>query len=270
MLRNKTDWNGPMENRLHFVWMCCCWLSLPSCLIGNDVVAQEAASVENRPLPSPYHCLHATDPIELDGKLDEPAWRNAQRIDHFNVLRPADAEYSYQTAGYLTWDDQNLYVAFDCEDVDVVAATTGHDSYLAVADVVELYVKYDNDHPQYYEFIWAPNGTTFDARWPERGAGDFRQFTPWESNFKAAVSVRGTLNLQDDVDEGFTVECAIPWSAFDGVQTPPSDGTAWTFGLFRYDHGSRFKQPYLLMSIPEAAGHGFHAYEFYQSLVFSR
>ena len=65
-------------------------------------------------------------------------------------------------------------MAFTCGDDDVRSASTEHDAYLAAGDVVELYIKYGEEHSQYYEIVSAPNGTTFDARWPHRGAGDLK------------------------------------------------------------------------------------------------
>jgi hypothetical protein len=168
-----------------------------------------------------YDCRHAGGPIVLDGKLDEPAWRRAQRIEHFRLYRP-DGRYPYTTVGRLTWDEQNLYVAFECADADVRSASSTHDDYLAAGDVVELYIKYGEEHEQYYEIVSAPNGTTLDVRWPRRGAGDFRQWTSWESNMRSVVSVDGTPDMSDDRDGGYTVEIAIPWVAFDGFDTPPA------------------------------------------------
>lgn len=216
-----------------------------------------------------YDCRHAAGPIVLDGKLDESAWRRAQRIEHFRLYRPG-GQYPYTTVGRLTWDDDNLYVAFECTDDDVKSASTTHDDYLAAADVVELYIKYGEGHEQYYEIVSAPNGTTFDARWPRRGAGDFRQWTPWESDMRSAVAVDGTPDMPDDRDGGYTVEMAIPWKSFDGFDTPPAVGTVWTFGLFRYDHGARFSEPYLTMSLAGSPEHGFHYYEAYHPIVFER
>ncbi len=216
-----------------------------------------------------YICRSADGPIVLDGELDEPAWQRAQRIDRFRLFRP-EGLYPYTTVARLTWDDTHLYVAFDCADNDVRSASTMHDDYLAAGDVVELYVKYGEDSPQYYELVSAPNGTTFDARWPHRGAGDFKQWTPWESGMRSVVKVRGTADTPGDMDTGYTVEIAIPWSGFDGVDAPPAVGTAWTFGLFRYDHGAGFNEPYLTMSLSESPAHGFHYYEGYHPVVFER
>lgn len=217
-----------------------------------------------------YVCRYATGPIVLDGRLDEPAWQTAARVEQFQLFRPAGSSYPHHTVGRLTWDDEHLYVSFACGDDDVRSASTQHDDYLAAGDVVELYIKYDDEHPQYYEMVSAPNGTTFDARWPHRGAGDFKQFTPWESGLKSASTVLGTADQSDDTDEGFVVEMAVPWAAFDGVAGPPAEGTAWTFGLFRYDHSARFNEPHLLMSLDRSPEHGFHYYEAYHPIVFKR
>jgi len=234
-----------------------------------DALRQIADDLEafNAPMTG-YDCRYTREPITLDGRLDEPAWRDAARVDTFRLFRPTDARYGARTSGRLLWDEQYLYAAFTCEDDDVRAASDEHDALLAAGDVVELYVK-RGDAPQYYELVVAPNGTTFDARWPYRGAGDYRQFTPWESGMAVATHIDGTLNRKDDVDHGYTVEMRIPWSAFDGAVAPRAGDVGWTFGMFRYDHGSRMSQPRLLMSLPTAE-HAFHSYESYHPLRFTR
>lgn len=215
-----------------------------------------------------YECRYMSGPLVLDGVLDETAWHQAQQIRRFQLYRPRGT-YPHTTIGMLAWDDQYLYVAFECTDDDIRSASTIHDDYLAAGDVVELYIKFNDGHPQYYEFVCAPNGTTFDARWPYRGAGNYMNWTPWESGMRTATFVRGTPDQSDDIDEGFTVEMMIPWESFDGRKTPPKLGTVWTFGLFRYDYSVRFEEAYLTMSLAESPEHGFHYYEAYHSIKFA-
>jgi len=51
---------------------------------------------------------------------------------------------------------------------------------------------------------------------------------------KSAVVVRGTLDNHADKDQGYTVEAAIPWSAFakGAKQLPPKHGDAWRMNLY--------------------------------------
>jgi len=231
----------------------------------GGLLAQDSAGAGDE-----YICRLATEPVVLDGVLDDPVWQSAMRVDRFKLFRPAQGQYMQSTVGRLAWDDHYLYLAFVCEDQDVQSASTQHDDYLAAGDVVELYIKYGQGESQYYELVSAPNGTTFDARWPYRGSGDFKQFTPWESGLESATVVSGTPDDAGCDDRGFVVEVRVPWAAFDGVVTPPREGDLWTFGLFRYDHNDCFDEPHLLMSFAEHPKHGFHSYELYSPLRFTR
>lgn len=62
------------------------------------------------------HIQKTSEPIKLDGKLDEPAWQTgAAKADHFKLTFPNDTAYSnWPTEARVTFDDHNLYVGFVC------------------------------------------------------------------------------------------------------------------------------------------------------------
>ncbi len=68
----------------------------------------------------------------------------------------------------------------------------------------------------------AERGTQHDAR----GAG---AWDSWSAVWESAVVVTGTLGNDADVDTGYTVELAMPWSAW-GVPVP-APGTGWGLDL---------------------------------------
>jgi hypothetical protein len=50
------------------------------------------------------------------------------------------------------------------------------------------------------------------------------------------TAVRGTLNERDDVDEGWSLEVAIPWENFEELsRRPPIAGAVWEANLNRWD-----------------------------------
>ncbi|OFX21476.1 MAG: hypothetical protein A2V77_04965 [Anaeromyxobacter sp. RBG_16_69_14] len=61
------------------------------------------------PLPT-YRAVRATGPIQVDGRLDEPAWARAERVDLVETLsgRPA----RYRTRAQILWGGDALYVGF--------------------------------------------------------------------------------------------------------------------------------------------------------------
>jgi hypothetical protein len=59
----------------------------------------------------------------------------------------------------------------------------------------------------------------------------------WSSDAKVKVALRGKPN-DDDADEGYSVELAIPWSAFQAGKTPappPAAGDTWRMNFFVMD-----------------------------------
>ncbi len=60
----------------------------------------------------------------------------------------------------------------------------------------------------------------------------------WSSHALHAVHVDGTLNDPSDVDRGWTVELAIPFSSLTGMPRPrPARGDRWKFNLYRLRQG---------------------------------
>ncbi len=214
-----------------------------------------------------YTCLKTTGPITIDGKLDEADWKNAAVIEPGFLFRPAPNATIPSTKVRFLWDDENLYVAFECEDLDIYSFGDQPDDHLWNGDVSELFIKPSKNNHHYYEFVVAPNGTLYDAHYPSRGAGGLKRFISWSSNAKIATQIRGTDNNWRDDDQGYTVEMAIPKSAFkDGGILQA--GEQWTYGACRYDYGKNRERELLLMTMPESLYKGYHYYENYFPIVF--
>ena len=71
--------------------------------------------------PPRYSCTKTTQPITVDGRLDEAAWSRAVVFRDFHltdgVQRP-----TFRTEFRALWDDQNLYLAYVCSDPKIVAS----------------------------------------------------------------------------------------------------------------------------------------------------
>ncbi len=72
-----------------------------------------------------YEVKRAQGRITVDGKLDEAAWNNAQVIE---FVFPWDAQTGakQKTKARLLWDDKNLYVGYEAEDIDIGQLASGH------------------------------------------------------------------------------------------------------------------------------------------------
>src|SRR5262245_28739714 len=91
-------------------------LSLPS------LVAQQ------RELPSiPRYEVHrARSPIVVDGKLDDAAWKDAATVE-FRFPWDKQTGAKQKTVARLLWNDDYLYLGYDCQDADIVAHYTERD-----------------------------------------------------------------------------------------------------------------------------------------------
>jgi hypothetical protein len=193
-------------------------------------------------------CRWAATPPVLDGKLDDPCWKNAAVIDHFASYWTKTPRSG--TLAYLVWDHDALYYGASMTDAELRAYGTKRNDTLWDGDVFELFFKPRVDKPNYFEFQANPRTLVFEMAMPERknAAGAYTSAPPLGT--KAAVSLKGTLDQPGDRDLGWTVEGLIPWSAFATGGGKPKPGDEWLFALCRYDYGPKGTQPVLMSSAP--------------------
>src|SRR3954452_12427316 len=89
--------------------------------------AAQAVTTERPVGPLPhYEVKRAATPIQVDGKLNDAAWQGASTL---NFVFPWDDQKGakQKTTVRILWDDQYLYLGYDCEDGDVTAIYTKHD-----------------------------------------------------------------------------------------------------------------------------------------------
>ncbi len=88
-----------------------------SLIVGSDVEAQEpgpdmVASMPQRPR---LQAVRISQPPVLDGKLDDPVWGEALPTIEFTQKFPNEGlSPSEQTVLRILYDEESLYVAFDC------------------------------------------------------------------------------------------------------------------------------------------------------------
>jgi len=229
--------------------------------VKNDAVAPAAPAKRliARKLP-------AGTAINIDGKLDEPAWKTASVSEPFvNSLDGAPAAQA--ASAKVLWDDQNLYVAFDFADSDIWGSLEKHDDKIYTQEAAEMFIDPDGDGRTYIELQVSPRNVTFDSWLPGYRQND----NTWDAPMKTAVQVTGTLNKRDDTDTGWTVEMMIPLTAVKGrLETvkgvPPQVGTEWRINFFRMDLPAGKPQAGSAWSPPMRGD--FHALDKFGTLVF--
>lgn len=226
--------------RLLYVW--CSLLQDPNYILPilKDVVAYLSKLL---PPPSSYTIYRAPSPPTIDGDLSDPAWRYADTIEDFYLFNLAKP--TYRTKAKLLWDDENLYIAFECEDEDIWATMKGRDEPLWEEEVVEAYIDPSGAGKNYKEFEVNPLGALIDLNIIEprnHAPGDWRELRKWDAEgVRIGVKIKGTLDNRKDKDEEWTVEMAIPLSNF--APYKPQIGSEWRLQLFRIDRSNTLPKP---------------------------
>lgn len=251
----------------HHIVFCCC----PAILLYTLIwAACSAGQPGPKPPATAFECRFTETPIKITGKGTDPAWKNAQSIDHFYLpwlgdkARPAKTK----TNAKLLWDREFLYFFADMEDSDLFADIKEHNGMLWFNDVFELFFKPADDKPGYYEFQVNAAGAVLDCYFPRRNAGGFLRFkNDTKFNIDAKVHLRGTLNNWADKDDGWSVEGKIPWTDFKHTGGRPERGEKWKFALCRYDYSVAFEGPETSTCAPLKQAN-FHQFEDYATLLF--
>ena len=196
--------------------------------------------VASLPAPRSYDVQLTSAPIVIDGKLDDPAWNQARwTTDFVDIEGSAKPNPRYRTRVKMLWDDQYLYIAAEMEEPNVKATLTQHDSVIFHDNDFEVFIKPLPGSESYYEFEINALNTGWDLFLDKPYLKGGKADNSWDiPNLKTAVSVEGTLNNPNDHDQGWTVEIAYPWRAFQLRQPEvhqPTPATTWRINFSRVE-----------------------------------
>ncbi|MDI6827691.1 MAG: carbohydrate-binding family 9-like protein [Armatimonadota bacterium] len=176
--------------------------------------------------------------IIVDGILDDPGWQDIKPVGEF-ILSDGSEPATRQTEARICWDDDNLYISFECDDPDIWGTFLNRDDPIYEQEVVEAFIDPDSDLKRYYELQTSPRGVLFDAIIynPTGLRKDMAADCSWTCNgWQVGLKVDGTLDNRDDADKGWVVEWAIPFKSLPTApNTPPKDGDTWRLNLYRID-----------------------------------
>ncbi len=203
------------------------------------LAAQPITSQTAGPSPKSYDVHYTSTPIQIDGSLNDPAWKQAEwTTDFVDIEGSAKPVPRFHTRAKMLWDDKYLYIAAELEEPNVKAALTQHDSVIFHDNDFEVFVKPLPATASYYEFEMNALNTGWDLflnkPYNQGGTPD----NSWDiQGLKTAVAIQGTLNQPADTDHGWTLEIAYPLTAFESRQHVPSpgDGTQWRINFSRVE-----------------------------------
>ena len=146
--------------------------------------------------------LHVTEPIKIDGRLDELSWSQAEAVTDFRQQEPNEGSPATEkTEVRLLFDEKNVYIgihAFDSEPSRINARELVRDAEFANDDTVAIILDTYHDRRNAYRFTVNPRGTQQDALITDEGR-DIN--LSWDARWISAAQMDQT---------GWTVEIEIP------------------------------------------------------------
>lgn len=261
---------------------------------------------------SDYTAQKISESISIDGNIKKEVWQNAKWSKRFvDMVSGVAGMYNTQTA--LLWNSTHLYIAFTAEEPFVEAKFTERDSLIFLENDLEVFInggdcyyelevnalntvyevffiwkdvytkggKYDTPqfdvhHPQTYTFggNFDRSNTTFWKGTHPRGIR--WAFTHFDMpGLQTAVMVDGILNDNSDIDIGWSLEIAIPWSSLqlldNGRTIPPSNGDIWKMFLGRSQkliHSGMETTPHPAMALNSHSVYDTHLPEMWSRIEF--
>jgi hypothetical protein len=160
--------------------------------------------------------------IEVDGRLDEPAWQRAEPVkDFYQRERNEGLPATERTEVRVLYDQSFLYVGFHCLDSHpelVTARGLFRDESGGADDLVSIMLDSFNDHRSAIQFVSNPNGLIEDLL--QTGEDTSTR----NANFDTVWLARGTRTA-----DGYQVEIAIPFRSL--RFEPPAEGNPVVFGI---------------------------------------
>ncbi|MCK5945173.1 MAG: carbohydrate binding family 9 domain-containing protein, partial [Planctomycetes bacterium] len=162
----------------------------------------------------------AADAIALDGRLDEPAWQQAARIDRLTAIEPVQgAEPAARTEVRVLADRRSIYIGVRChDDPDLLTAfAVARDAALDAEDHVKVVLGPLADGRTGYVLAVNPRGARYDALVADRGESENPD---WNGAWEARTNIDAN---------GWTLEIRVPVAilAFDG------SADRWQFNVER-------------------------------------
>jgi hypothetical protein len=160
--------------------------------------------------------------INIDGLLDEEIWQQAEGLDEFYQYEPQhNAPASFKTVVKAVYDNEMLYIGFDCKDPapgKITARETKRDGNLTNDDAVAIAFDTFDDNNSAYMFMVNPLGTQNDARFADNGRTVDNN---WDETWYAVTNV---------YEGGWSCEFAIPFKSI----KYDKNLTKWGFGAGRW------------------------------------
>lgn len=177
-----------------------------------------ATAKRDRKLPA----TRATGPIEVDGRLDEPAWAVAPLAKDFIQNDPREGEpATFDTEVRLLYDDDALYIGVFAKDDtpgDIIVNELRKDFNTGTGDGFQVVIDTFHDERNGYQFAVNPAGAKWDAQMSNEGREN-------NSNWDGVWDVRARI-----AENGWFAEIRIP---FRTLKFNPDNQQTWGINFQR-------------------------------------
>ena len=183
-----------------------------------------------------YVVEHAASAPIIDGVLEDDCWKNVPALEF--VRAEGGGKPLQQTSLRMLRDNENLYLAFECQDRDAASNVMEYDGPVEDQDCVALLIDAGADTTGYFMIAVAPTGAVHDAYILNAGNGaKVKTLSCWNcEKLRASVSVYGGGAQPGNEDRFWTVEMAVPFSQIiTAPRIPPMRGDSWRVNFCRVD-----------------------------------
>ncbi len=164
----------------------------------------QAQTITPRELPA----KRTTQPIKIDGIIDDAAWKDAPNMSDLVEFRPVVGRKEpkeTRTVSYLLYDDEGIYFGGYCYERtkdSIASELTGRDG-MGTNDYIGIIFDTYNDKQNGFEYFVTPLGEQWDAKmWPNPN-GNSEDFS-WNGVWKSGAVIH---------NDGWSFEMFIPYSA---------------------------------------------------------
>ncbi|MRX39986.1 hypothetical protein GJU43_11930 [Flavobacterium sp. LC2016-23] len=192
-----------------------------------------------------------TDKPTIDGDLSD--WKTS--FSRPFVIHNSGEKATQNTVVSLSWNEENLYVAYRSIDSQIVGKPQSKDSEIyKTDDLVEIFIDPDGDGQNYIEIGVNAFSTNYDML--------IKCISPECGGWKTSTSfdISGLEAVSKITPEGFCTEIKIPFSSLEKIQnghfSKPKIGTKWKGNTFRIDYGNTTE--YLALQPYKSLKFGFH------------
>src|SRR5215203_5900151 len=188
-----------------------------------------------------YKVARARETITVDGKMDEPAWKNAQVVSFDNFFRNDKPVDKQKTKFRMLWDSASIYLFYECEDTSLTVRETQPDARPYLDDCAEFFVVPIPDSVNMHfgfevNLNLAKAAYDYIVLWKYYNNRTFF-ISGYNPTYKVEATNDGTINNDKDKDKGWKMEFQIPFSALNNFQyvSRPKPGVKWAFQAVRQD-----------------------------------